>query len=84
MDETEKTAGSPFQDQHIKKVWSDEKLKETEKEKDILSFILRKMNEISYDLRDNNNGRNNGIIGIKVGRIYQAILVEQDKQKKEK
>jgi len=81
MDETEKI--DPLQDQKLRQIWDEKEVKEAKKKTDILSFIKRKIDEISSNLRDNKDGKHNGSIGIKLGRIYQAVLYEQEKQQKE-
>jgi len=82
MDEIEKEI-DPLQDQKLHQVWDEKVVKEAKEKIDFLSFVRRKIDEISSNLRDNKDGKHNGSIGIKLGRIYQAVLYEQEKQQKE-
>ena len=57
----------------------------TEKEeepKELLLFLKKKLEGVSSLLSTNASGNRNGSIGEKIGRMYQAILFELDKQKK--
>ena len=67
----------PFQ----KDMYSEKKIEEKLKPVEILSFLRDKIEEIGSDLRYNQDGKNNGDIGLKLGRMYQAILFELDKKK---
>lgn len=60
----------------------DNSKKEEEKEpKELLPFLKKKIEDISRHLQRNTDGKNNGSIGIILGRMYQTILFELDKKK---
>ncbi len=61
----------------VKKIMGEE-----EKEpKEILPFLKKKIEDIERNLIHNSAGESNGIIVLKLGRMYQAILFELDKKK---
>ena len=84
MDEPKKEIEKFIQDidNSIQKdMYSEKKIEEKLKPVEILSFLRDKIEEIGSDLRYNQDGKNNGDIGLKLGRMYQAILFELDKKK---
>lgn len=53
-----------------------------EPEEELLPFLKKKIEENVINLSYNQDGKRNGTIGVILGRMYQAILFELDKEKK--